>query len=392
MITAEQLRAIAHFTHRTLPVTSLYVGVPTVPEAREVRTRVASLADQIRPLGGDPTLPHEARLSIRADLERIEALVSGERWAPGALAVFACGGAGFFEVVSVPRRVRDRVVVDRSPWVRPLEAVLEEYHRVCVVVLTRKTARLWDLYQQELHEVTEVEDRTLRKPDYAGWYGLQEHRVANKAATLERKHYATVAQLVDRLFRDDDYEMLILGGHSEQVSHFLGFLSRERRGQVIGSFPFDVGTENEATIRERASGLLERFERDEEQRLVAEVLEAAAAGRPAATGLRPTLWAATLAAVADLLVHDEAMARGVVCDDCGWLGETGTTCPMCGSEVRQTPDVIDELTVRVIDDGGSVEHVEAKTDLEPFQVAARLRFRLPPDPSEAPADSSTPPE
>jgi len=385
MITAEQLRAIAHFTDRRLPVTSLYVGVPTVPEAREVRTRVASLTDQIRPLGGDPALAHDARLSIRADIERIEALVRGERWAPGSLAVFACGGAGFFEVVPLPRRVRDRVVVDRSPWVRPLEAVLEEYHRACVVVLTRKTARFWDLYQQELREVTEVEDRTLRKPDYAGWYGLQEHRVANKAATLERKHYARVAQLVDQLFRDDGYEVLVLGGHGDQVSYFLGFLSRERRAQMIGSFGFDVGTENEATIRERASGLLERFERDEEQRLVTEVLEAAAAGRPAATGLRPTLWAATLAAVADLLVHDEAMAHGVVCDDCGWLGETGATCPMCGSEVRETPDVIDELTVRVIDDGGSVEHVEAKTDLEALQVAARLRFRLPPDPSQAPA-------
>jgi peptide chain release factor subunit 1 len=40
--------------------------------------------------------------------------------------------------------------------------------------------------------------------------------------------------------------------------------------------------------------------------------------------------------------------------------------------------VIDELVERVIDEGGSIEHVEVDTALESHLVGAMLRFALPP--------------
>ena len=53
-----------------LPVVSLYVAVD--PDG-SVHTRVNSLLDQIRPLAKDhdQSLEHDARMSIRGDLERI---------------------------------------------------------------------------------------------------------------------------------------------------------------------------------------------------------------------------------------------------------------------------------------------------------------------------------
>jgi peptide chain release factor subunit 1 len=54
---------------------------------------------------------------------------------------------------------------------------------------------------------------------------------------------------------------------------------------------------------------------------------------------------------------------------------------VCGTPTRHTPDVIDELTERVIDEGGSVEHVAIDTELEPQLVGAVLRFPLPSLPS-----------
>jgi hypothetical protein len=47
-------------------------------------TRASSLIDQIRPLVKDGGLAHEARMSLRADIERIKEALAGEQWQPGA--------------------------------------------------------------------------------------------------------------------------------------------------------------------------------------------------------------------------------------------------------------------------------------------------------------------
>jgi hypothetical protein len=43
--------------------------------------------------------------------------------------------------------------------------------------------------------------------------------------------------------------------------------------------------------------------------------------------------------------------------------------------------VIDELVEAVIDEGGSIQHVRADTELRAHLTAAWLRFTLPPGPS-----------
>jgi peptide chain release factor subunit 1 len=81
-------------------------------------------------------------------------------------------------------------------------------------------------------------------------------------------------------------------------------------------------------------------------------------------------------------VADGATAPGVVSDQSGWLALSGDTDPLSGNPTRKTPDVIDELAEAVIDEGGSVRHIEDDDRLSEHTVAADLRFPLPPQPPE----------
>ena len=381
MITAETVDRVLRFDSGGIPVLSVYVVVDEGPGSRSaVRTRLSSLMHDIRPLTEDRSLGHEARLSLRNDINRIEDTVRDDFVVPGTLVTFACSAAGLFEELRLPRTVRDRVVVDLTPWVRPMVAVLDEYHRACVAAVDRATAQLWELYLGEMHPVGNVRARTLRKPDFAGWHGLVEHRVRNKADTLTRRHFHQVATVLDELFRAEGYELLIVGGHQEDVPGFLEFLPKAIRPKVAGTFDIDDATGREAEIRRTAEGIVDRYEREEERRLVAEVMERVAVGDAAAAGLDQCLWAGSAAAVQLLLVQDGATAPGVVCDESGWLATAGEACPLCGMRTRRTPDVIDELVEAVMAAGGSIEHVLADTTLKQHMVAASLRFPLPPVP------------
>jgi peptide subunit release factor 1 (eRF1) len=382
MITMETIDRLIQFDSGGLPVLSVYVRVPAEKAARStLNAEVSSLIHQVRPFANDKSLDHEARVSLRADIERIEAEGTQELWKPGrTVAIFACNGADLYEEVSLPRLIRERVMVDATPWVRPMLAVLDEYHRSCVVVLDRKSARSWELYLGALDELHQVEDAVLRKPDYAGPQGLAEHRVHNKAEELAKRHFRRIAGLLDDLFRTRRYELLVLGGHEEELPQFLDFLPHGLRERVAGTFSIDPHTATPADIRREAEAVVDRYERDEERRYVTDVVDRAGAGGRAALGLDDCLWAGSVAAVAMLLVQDGAVAEGVVCDRDRWLARSGDTCALCGEPTRRAPDVIDELVETVIDTSGSVEHVLADTELRQHEVGASLRFPLPPPP------------
>ena len=382
MLTAETVDQIVRFAGRDLPVTSLYARVDADPGRREdLDARVSSLLDQIHPLAKNGSVEHAARLSVRADISRIKNRLTEERWQPGAIAIFACSGRDLYEEVSLPREVPDRIVVDATPYVRPMLAVLDEYHRTCIVVVDKASARLWEIYQDEMREVRKVRDPVLRKSDYAA--GLAEVRVRNKADELSKRHYRKVVQLVDELFRADHFDLLIIGGHDYEVPAFIDFLPAELRTRIAGTFSIDPATAPLAELRKNAAAILERYDRAEEQQQVSDIFEKLAVGGLAAVGLDSCLWAGSVSAIQSLLMLDGAVAPGVVCDQSGWLARSDDTCPLCGNPTRSTPDVLDELAQEVIAEGGSVRHIEADDRLAEYAVAASLRFPLPPRPAAA---------
>jgi peptide subunit release factor 1 (eRF1) len=239
-------------------------------------------------------------------------------------------------------------------------------------VVDKEWARCWEFYQDEMRELTRFKDRLGKFDNYAGG---DLDKIRNE---LSRRHYRRVVQVLDELFRTEQYDLLILGGHDFEIPAFLEFLTPELRDRLAGSFSIDLPTATAAAVRAGADAVLQHYRSDREQKVVSEILDRAAAGGLAAVGVPACLWAGSVAAIQTLLVQEGATAGGVVCEESGWLAAAGESCPVCGKPTRHTPDVIDALVQAVIDEGGSIEHVEGDTQLTEYTLAASLRFPLPP--------------
>ena len=372
MITAETINRIVRFKGNGLPVISLYARVPEEKHGRQrvIAGEVDHLLHEIRPLAEDHNLGHDAMESVRGDIKRITEAVGEDRWCPGGIALFSCSGRDFFEEVPLPRGVRERVVVDENPLIRPMFAVLDELHRSCLVVVDRQAAHTFELYGDDMRETG-----SLSTPGDPG-------RDQDKAREIVKRHYKAVATMLDQMHRDDRFELLIIGGHHGEVPYFLEFLSHDLRGCVAGTLTLDDDSRNRwAEIKDKATAIVDQYERHEEQQSVADLVETSAAHGLAVLGLTRCLWAGTVGAVRELLVQNDVAVPGVVCDHDRWLGGGGNTCPLCGRPLRHVPDVIDELVQMIIDDGSSVEHVAADTALKRHLTGATLRFPLPPAPA-----------
>jgi peptide chain release factor subunit 1 len=375
MITAETLNGIARFQANGLPVVSLYCRIDPGESQRELRTRVHSLLDQIRPLARDRDFGHRHRLSVRADIKHIEDAVGSGRWPPGTIAIFSCSGRDLYEEIPLPRRTRELVMVDETPLARPMLAVLGEYCRACVLVLDVESSRVWEMYQDEMREVETVTD-PLRKA--GNTETRPQDRIQNRVDEQTKRHFRRVAGVIDQLLRTDGYDVLVAGGHEPELPEFLRLLPHDLRGRVAGTFSADPAATPVAEVRGSADGIVRQYQRGEDKRLVDQVLELAAAGGPAATGLQDCLWAGSMSAIDTLLMRDDAAVPGVVCDDCRWLAAAGDLCPVCGSHPRHTPDILDELAAAVIGTDGSVRQIAADLISEEYLAAAKLRFPPPP--------------
>jgi peptide subunit release factor 1 (eRF1) len=385
LLARETIDRIAGFNGGDLPVVSVYIAVEVGPGGRKaLRAKVGSLLHRVRPESHDRSADHRVRLSLRGDIERIEELVARRTFRAGAVAVFSCSGAGLFEVVQLPRSIRDQIVVDSTPWSRPMLTVLSEYHRSCVVMIERESAHTWELYLDQIRDLGEIKDRGLPKTTEGGRAGLNEHRLRNRAEGILKRHFRNVAAELDRLWRERQFDLLVVGGHEYEVPGFIELLPAHLQPRVAGTFAIDPHTATTAAVRSHAEPLLERYEAELEQQQIADVLAKSAAGGLAALGVASCLWAASVAAVQTLLVQEGTVAPGVVCDESRWLALEGDICPLCGRETRKTPDVIDELAEVVFHEGGTVRHVSPDSGLRKHKVAATLRFPLPPVPGAPP--------
>jgi hypothetical protein len=384
LLGTETIDRIAHFDSGGLPIVSTYLTVPPGPDAHaSAKTKADSLLHEIRGLGEERSLGHDARLSLRRDIERVAGAIANATITPGTLAFFSCSGGGLFEVVSLPRAVRDRIIVDASPWIRPMLAVVGDYQRCCAVVVDRRAARAWELYLGQVRDTGLGQQ--LHMPSVND---SNERRDSNRAEELEKRHFRQVAEALERLQRANRYDIFAIGGHDSEVPRFLGLLPDALRERMAGTFSVDDDSITPATVRAHAEAILDRYELDRQRSSVAEVLATEAAGGPAALGLQACLWAGSMAAVADLYVQDGTTKPGVVCDESRWFALRGERCPICARPTRQTPDVIDELVEAVIDEGGAIHHVRAETELNEKLAASSLRFVLPPIPD--PAQAGTP--
>jgi hypothetical protein len=89
-----------------------------------------------------------------------------------------------------------------------------------------------------------------------------------------------------------------------------------------------------------------------------------------ATGLTACVPAVNAHVVETLIVPDNGLVPGYECRRCGALSVADGQCPDCGTAVLPVPDLIEEMVVRTLEDGGQVYPVHV--DLA--RVAARLRF------------------
>ncbi len=127
------------------------------------------------------------------------------------------------------------------------------------------------IVNDQINTLAERTDRSLPSQAFAGWYGLQAHRVQQKMMQLARQHYRETIGILSHA-SIDGARPLVLGGHEMQISQFLSLLPRDVRQRVAGSFAVDLQTATPARVRELTAPVIASWAAARESQLVDDLL------------------------------------------------------------------------------------------------------------------------
>jgi Bacterial archaeo-eukaryotic release factor family 10 len=367
---AEKLRAI----HAVGPsVLSLYVWVPVdLPALRELPARADELLSVAAADMGGQRAIGEHQQERRTVREMLQA--HAREWMGDTAAMFACDQVGLAEAFALPCKLPDRAVFAVRPHVRPLLVALQRCPAYQVAVVNRRHAWIFQIAGSRIDTLAESVAPGVRSRGFGGWYGLESYRISQRITQLARHHYHDTVAILSQAMRGSG-RLLVVGGHQDTIPAFLAALTGDVRERFIGSFVVDPHTMTAARVRELSTPVVQAWVSQREQRMVAQILTEPPDGLTA-TGLNACLAAVNQHAVGVLVVPVGGLIPGFTCHVCGTLACAPGGCPHQPPAVRPVPDLLEEMAAATLDDGGEVGAVCDP----PGDVAARLRFPLPPVP------------
>lgn len=360
-----------HDPHNAL--LSVYVTVPVEAAGqREMWGRLHGLLNSV-----DADAGGVGRRAMSAEVDAVrESMTEHVRdWRGHGVAFLSSSALGVHEAVPVGWPVPDRVVVGPHPYVRPLLAALDHSRPYVVAVVDRRHAWLFRIEGRTVEPAGELVGNGVRDPSYAGWAGLEEYGVRQRATELVRRHYRTTATALAALLDSGETE-LVVGGHEVSIVEFVGILPEQVRRRITGTFVVDPHTMTAGEVWQRSGQAQAEGRADHEREVRAELADKEAVGL-AVSGIAACAKAVSRSLADLLVVGGDGEVPGFVCDRCGELMPDDATCPGCDVPARPVPDLIDEMVAAVVRFGGKLEFVTADRRDGPW-VGARLRGRLVP--------------
>jgi peptide chain release factor subunit 1 len=362
VISEKELQALTSLTSTGAPVLSLYLNTDLSQQSKEkCKLVLRDLLEKVSSAAGaDDVIKIETFFDLEYD------------WQGKGVAIFSASENGFWRVYPLTVPIESEAHIGERAYLKPLTQVLSEFARYGVVLVDREGARFFLVQLGQIEEKSSWAGQDLKRHKQGGFAAARFQRHVDEQAQQNLKR---VAEATVRFCADNLCNRLILSGSDDTLPRFRGMLPKALQKQIVGSLNLDM-TASASEVMARSAALLETEQREQEQKLVEDLITAAAKGRGAVTGLADTFYEAHQGRVHTLILERGFEARGYLCDGCGYVSaEPITKCPFCAGKPHAIEGAVNRVVEKVIASGGKVETVATSEALtKAGHVGAILRY------------------
>ncbi len=373
MFTKEDLTRINHMGSEGNLYTSVYLSVNPVTNPKgEYFVNFRNLAKaEFDKLGS------AEQKVIKEDIKKIEAYIkSGKTEFKKALAIISSTPLDIWEVYHLSVPLKNHVVIDKTPYLKPLASILEQYHNYVVALVDREHAKLFRIHLGEIAEYAEHFTPDIPgKHKKAGWYGLEENRFKRHIEAHIHFHLKDMVKHLEEIWKRGEVSHLMLGGSEESILLFNKMLPQPITAKIAGTFTADMHAGNDE-ILEKSMHIIKNTGKTIEERLVDELVTRTSKNGSAAIGLDDVLSQMQSGNIHHLIYIEGLSASGFKCSSCNFLTvQDMKTCPYCSTELEKIEHLIDFAIQKAIDQGAGISAIISSVKLkEAGSIGALLRY------------------
>lgn len=282
------------------------------------------------------------------------------------LAIFASRIHNFFKTVSLPTKVNNSLIVDSSPYIRPLARIQDEWESFTLILLNSHYAKIFSVSLGSVDREKNLSSNIMNKHRKGGMSQARFQRLRKGAI------HAFFSEVEGALEKIAD-KQIVLAGPGQAKLQFQDMLSKHLAERIVEIIDIDIDDEQQL-LKESVRLISKREEQkshDAVQQLKSEILKDGLA----AYGLDDTLQAVKNGQVELLIVEKDYKLKGCLCEHCQIVRAGHVkNCPMCGRPTSEV-DVIEEIIEFAERTDADIEFTDDEEISNLGHIGAILRFK-----------------
>ncbi len=378
LLNREQVESLAGFRSRKPNVISFFLDTSRNRlSKKEIQISLKNILQQGKSRLNQMKLPKPDKEILLSDLEKVNSFCS--RLLPGykqvGLSVFCCSSEKFWQDYALMKSPRNMLIFDQSPYVRPLSAILEEYHRICVLTSDKNTASWYDIYMGEITPLETLIESSVPKRQESGREEYSSKRIERQKSSKQHGHLKKAAKITFDLWKQHKFEWLFLGIPDKYLPELESLMHPYIKNRIKGRVKINPH-HSAAKILSKALDLKQRLKQEEKKEIVSRFIEESQRNGLAVSGLESTLNKLNRGEIQTLLVTRFYSQPGTHCPECGFLYLNRENCSVCSKSTEKVQDIVDHAVENALNSSCRVKHINPPSGLDAYgKIGGFLRYK-----------------
>lgn len=282
------------------------------------------------------------------------------------IAIFASDKHDFFTSVPLHLQINNLLIVDSSPYIRPLTRILDEWESFTLVLINTNQAKIFSIELGQTEQERTLSSNIMSKHKKGGWSQARFQRIRRGAI------HDFFSEVVENLEKISD-KRIILAGPGIAKNQFKEMIPKHIDERIVDVI--DVDMDEEESIKESLK-IISENEEMESHKMTHQLKEEILKNGLAVYGFEETLKAARNGQIDVLLVEKDYKLKGCLCEHCQIL-KSGPIkeCPVCGGPTTEA-DVIEEIIEFAERTDANIEFTDDEEITKLGHIAGLLRFKI----------------